>query len=345
MLVKMKVLFTAHVEHYTLGLSRELIKHTDMCILSTQRFNIPCKHIILPNIPKLRGLYRKLALRISPTFFDIVHANNSLDGSSVSQTDKLIVTEHGYPDPKFAPEAPRYYTKERDALIRLYKAAVPIITISNYSASMLRKKLGVKVHKIIYHGLLNEFRNYKPKELAKTSVPVILWVSRFIPIKEPMVLLEAFRRLKELNFKVIMVGDGPLKENIKFFIKKHGLTPKIEIIKKVPFQKMPKLYRSVNILVHTATCESFGFSVLEGMGVGLPVIVPKSGGAYEIAGNAAVSFIPHDPKDLSEKIEFLLSDPDMYYRQSQKSLERSRFFTWQKAAKEYLAVYKKIACC
>ena len=114
----MKVLFTAHVEHYTLGLSRELIKHTDLCILSTQRFNIPCKHIISPNIPKLRGLYRKLALRISPTFFDIVHANNSLDGASVSQTDKLIVTEHGYPDPKFAPEAPRYYTKERDALIR-----------------------------------------------------------------------------------------------------------------------------------------------------------------------------------------------------------------------------------
>jgi len=56
------------------------------------------------------------------------------------------------------------------------------------------------------------------------------------------------------------------------------------------------------------------------------VIVPKSGGAYEVAGSAAISFIPHDPKDLSEK-----------------SLERARIFTWQKAAKEYLNIYKKLA--
>jgi len=341
----MRVLFAGHVEHYTLGLSRELTKYIDLWILSPHRFNtLPSKQIVLPNIRKVRGLLRIFSLKVLPKLFDLIHANNSLDGLHAGTYHNLIVTEHTWPDPALRHKAlRRHYIREREALLYLHEIGVPIITISNYCAQMLHKELGVKVHKVIYHGLLNEFRTNKPKELAKTNTPVILWVSRLVPIKEPMVLLEALKRLKELNFKVLMVGDGPLKENVKEFARKNELTSKIKLVSAVPFQMMPNLYKSATILVHTAAFESFGFSVLESLGAGLPVIVPRSGGAYEIAGPAAVSFIPHDPKDLSEKITSLLSDPDLYHKQSEKSLERSQFFTWRKAAKEYLNIYKEFS--
>jgi len=65
---------------------------------------------------------------------------------------------------------------------------------------------------------------------------------------------------------------------------------------------LPKLYESSSILVHTSSYEPFGFCVLEAMGMGLPVIVPKCGGAYEIAGSATIGFKPHDAMDLAEKL-------------------------------------------
>jgi glycosyltransferase involved in cell wall biosynthesis len=338
----MKVLFGEHVDHYVLGLARELVKYVDLTILSTKHYDVPSKQIVLPNVRKVRGMLRILSLKILPIFFDVVHVNNSLDGLRSGVPDGLIVTEHGWPNPKLAPEASNYYMKEREALISLYNMGVPIVAISNYSALMLHKELGVKAHKVIYHGLLDEFRVDKPKELGSKNSPVILWASRFIRMKEPLVLLEALRNLSgKIDFKAILVGGGPMKGNLEEFIKKHGMASNILVTEEIPFRKMPKIYDLATVFVHTSSQESFGLCVLEAMGMGLPVIVPKSGGAYEITGSSSLSFVPHNSKDLAEKIFALLSDPELYYKQSEKSIQRSKLFSWKKAAKEYYALYEK----
>jgi len=69
------VLFTPHIEHYTIGLSRECAKHVDVRILSTSHFNTPSKHILIPNIPKVRGLLKMLSLKLLPKIFDVVQRN------------------------------------------------------------------------------------------------------------------------------------------------------------------------------------------------------------------------------------------------------------------------------
>lgn len=102
------------------------------------------------------------------------------------------------------------------------------------------------------------------------------------------------------------------------------------------------MYELATILVHTASYEPFGFCVLEAMGMCLPVIVPRRGGAYEVAGPAAITFNPHDSLDLAEKIYMCLQNPDLYYKFSLKSLEHSKIFTWSKVAKEYLEIYEKL---
>jgi len=54
------------------------------------------------------------------------------------------------------------------------------------------------------------------------------------------------------------------------------------------------------------------------MGMALPVIVPKCGGAYEVAGTAAIDFKPHDPLDSAEKIYAFLQDPSYITGSQQK---------------------------
>ena len=140
----MKVLFTPHVEHYTIGMVQHLSQYINLWILSASRLENLSRQILLPNIKKAGGIPRFLALKTLPKLlFDIIHTNNSLDGFWSNVYDRLIITEHGWPDPSLQHEsAKKYYIRESRALLRLHEIGVPIITLSNFTASMLKKRFG-----------------------------------------------------------------------------------------------------------------------------------------------------------------------------------------------------------
>jgi len=341
----LKVLFTPHVEHFTIGLTRELAKYIDVTLLSNTRFNTNVKQVVVPNLPMpmLNVFLKRSFCAIFPLFFDILHVNASLDGISMGKHEKLVVTEHCCPDPRFVHESQKkYYCRERDALLRLYEEGVPIITISNYCARMLRETYDIKVCKVIHNGLLDEFRTNEVR--APTQKHVILWSGRLNPIKEPYVFLEALANISsKINFKAVILGRGPLLGTMTKLVKKNKLIDKVAFVEQMPFKMLPTLYKTATLFVHTAVRDASPFTVLEAIGFGIPVIVPREGGSYEIAGSGALTFEPHDPIDLADKILSIVSDADMYRKQSKRSLERVRDFTWQKAAKEYLKIYQKLS--
>ncbi|MEM2930461.1 MAG: glycosyltransferase family 4 protein [Thermoproteota archaeon] len=340
----MRVLFTPHVAHYTIGLSQELSKYLRLVLLTDRRFDTPSKQVVIPNlpIPNFKGLVKWFFFRPFSPLFDVIHVNSSQEGLFAGNFGKLVVTEHGWPDPKLVEKSElQYYLKERDALIQLYKEGARITTVSNYSAEMLKRIYGIRTHRVIRHGLLEMFLSHTPKEASKEQR--VLWVSRLVSMKEPLVFLNALVRIRDkLSFKAFLRGDGPLRRALENYVNKNGLEGKVFFKNRVDFRKLPNLYDSCSIYVHSCSREPFGLSILEAMGSGLPVIVPSSGGAYEVAGEAALAFKPQDPEDLAEKISSLACDAELYEKLSRKSLERARKFTWKKAAKEYLEVYKEI---
>lgn len=342
----MKVLFIPHaVEHYNIGLSEELKKSTKLTLLTTRRLETKAKQIVIPNlpIPLIRRLLRKISFVTFQKSHDIIHVNTASEGLFIGNFNKMVLTEHGWPDPRLVEISERkFYEEEQRALLQLYKMGVPIVTISKYSAEMLRETYGIKVRAIIYHGLLENFISKIPRKDPKEHK--ILWVSRLISFKEPLVFLEALSKIRDkAKFKATIKGEGPLKVLIKNYVNKNKLNNTVSIISnRIPFREMPRLYRSHTIFVHTCSQEPFGLAVLEAMGSSLPVIVPKSGGTYEVAGDSALTFTPGDSNDLAEKLLCLMHDEDLYENLSKRSLERSKEFSWQKAAHEYLKIYKSI---
>jgi len=339
----LKLLLTPHVEHFTIGLTMELAKYCDVTLLSTKRYNIKTKQVIVPDLPVVGGFLKRILCKIYPLLYDMFHANTSVEGVLVEKHDKLVVTEHSLADPNLAYGigSKKYYEAERDALIRLYDQGVPMITPSNYSAKMLLKKYGVKVSRVIYHGLLDEFRAQETREPSQK--PVILWSAELIPIKEPIVFIDALAKVhSKIDFKAVVRGEGPLYKAMTKRIQENKLWGKVVFVRRMPFERLPLLYKSSTLFVHTSSYEPFGFVVLEAMGSGLPVIVPRNGGAYEVAGSGAVTFNPHDASDFAEKILSIVSDVDTYCNQSKRSLERAKAFTWAKAAQEYIKVYNSL---
>jgi len=341
----LRVVATPHVEHYTVGLYGELASRASITLVTLRRYDVPVNQVVAPRVPlpRMRTLLRDLALRVISGSSDVVHANSSSDGVVVPRKDRLVVTEHGFPDPSAVEGRSRwFYAREQSSLLELAELGVPIVAISNFTAREIKEKLGVSVSAVIHHGVLDAFRAPAPREFPGEHV--ILWNSRLIRFKEPHVLLGAVRKLRgKARFSVRVRGDGPLRREIEAFIAKEGLGSAFELVDPIPFRDLPSLYRGATIYVHTCSREPFGLSVLEAMASGLPVVVPRSGGAYEVAGSAALPFEPGDSDSLAEQLLSLMEDPELYEKMSERSIRRASEFSWRKAADEYMALYERVA--
>ena len=292
--------------------------------------------IIFPSSSgKLSSAINLALLKSLTPLNDVVHANTSLSGLYCGSIEKLVVTEHGCPSPV-------HHLREASALIKLSSLGVPIVAISKYTESLLRKFYGIKAYKVIYHGVIEEFF-YKPRCFPLRRPVRILYVSRLEESKEPLVFINAINKLQNtINFKAYLRGDGPLKNYIKSLIVKYNLTSRVRLIPRLPFKTLIKLYRYADIFIHTNSTEPFGLVVLEAMASALPAIVPNSSGASEIAGNAAIKFIPKDYTDLVEKIVSVVTNAQLYETLSYNSYKHAKIFSWDKATYEYIRIYKKV---
>jgi glycosyltransferase involved in cell wall biosynthesis len=88
--------------------------------------------------------------------------------------------------------------------------------------------------------------------------------------------------------------------------------------------------------------EGFGMPVLEAMACGAPVITSATTSLPEVAGDAAVLIDPHSPEQLAEALVHVLTDRALRETLRAKGFERAKQFTWERAARSTLAVYREV---
>ena len=112
-------------------------------------------------------------------------------------------------------------------------------------------------------------------EGGKSKAMVFLFVGKFIERKGVRTLIRAWRELPE-NLRLVMVGDGPLTDELKDLsdgsksICWEGL---------VSYADLPVYYSACDILIHPADNEPWGLTVSEAMVLGKPVVVSDAVGA------------------------------------------------------------------
>jgi glycosyltransferase involved in cell wall biosynthesis len=79
------------------------------------------------------------------------------------------------------------------------------------------------------------------------------------------------------------------------------------------------------------------------MAAGCPVVTADRYGTKELAEGAAVLVDPESVDDITAGIRRVLDDRSLRAELVQAGLERSRDFTWQRCARETLAVLERVA--
>ena len=89
-------------------------------------------------------------------------------------------------------------------------------------------------------------------------------VSRLSWEKRPLELIDLFLQVKgKKKFKMIIVGNGPLEEELNEKIRKNGLEKEVKIYPNVPYEKMWEIYEMSDYYLNMNKGEIFGMAIME----------------------------------------------------------------------------------
>jgi len=107
----------------------------------------------------------------------------------------------------------------------------------------------------------------------------------------------------------------------------------------VPAKDMGALLTGSRGLVFASIYEGYGIPILDAFNCGVPVVTSNTSSMPEVAGGAAALTDPNDVNSIADGIEKILRGPKGFV---EKGLERVKEFSWEKTAKETLAIYKEV---
>jgi len=173
----------------------------------------------------------------------------------------------------------------------------------------------------------------------------ILFVGRIEKRKGLIYLLRAYKILerKFKNIRLIVVGEGELKENAKAWVKDNNL-------KEVYFEgektgkELSSYFATGDIFCAPSIFgESFGIIILEAMASGLPVVAFANRGYKElISGKKGEDFLvkSRDYKGLAKKLEILIQKEKLRKEIGKWGISEAKKYSWQKVSKQVLDFYK-----
>ena len=256
---------------------------------------------------------------------------------------------------------PQYSTRlfgQRGAFHRTRRTAwraKKVITVSEHSANDIVSLYGLPRERVavVYNGVAEDFHpTTEPAEMAELRNRLALPTDRFIlfaggadPRKNHQGLIRAYSRVAELlaSHSLVMVGDamhrfGDIRETARTF----GVEDRIVCAGQLSPADLRLLYSHADVFVFPSIYEGFGMPVLEAIACGAPVITSSTTALPEVGGDAAVLINPESVEELADAIVHVLEQPDLRDRLRVKGLQRAKQFTWERAARQTVAVYREI---
>ncbi len=198
----------------------------------------------------------------------------------------LMITARGS-DLSFIPQ----YRLPRRWMQQAATQAGACVGVCNALVDVLRE-WGLPEHKlsVIPNGVdLQRFRRI-PRGQARqqlglpATAPLFLCVGNLVELKGHRFVIEALARLRRQypDAELLLVGEGPLREELQRQALSLGLSGAVRFVGRVPNEQLYAWYSAANALVLASSREGWANVLLESMACGTPVIATRIWGTPEV---------------------------------------------------------------
>jgi len=208
-----------------------------------------------------------------------------------------------------------------------------------------REKVSHDKIKVIYNGIDIPARTSVKPEIFSRHKDVV-WigiVASLTPVKRIDVFLKALGILKKeyesINFQVIVLGDGPERENLLNLCKQLGIEGSVHFLGVV--KNVIDYLKHIDIAVLCSDREGFSNAILEYMACSLPVVATAVGGNVELVDDTNGKCVqPGDYEKLACVIAELAVNEKLRKEKGQNSFQKVKnTYSWSMAMKEHENYY------
>jgi glycosyltransferase involved in cell wall biosynthesis len=349
------------ITHYTLSIARELAR-----LAPDDRFTL------LRSVKQRDGLPRAANLRSAPLFTpphhrleqavlpfevarvrpDLLHSPDFIPPFVRTCPSAITVHDLGFlrfPD-TVTEESRRYYGQ----VARAVRSAQRTIVVSESTASDLAELVDAPLERVrvVHNGIDAAF--LAPSDQGAVAHarkrwgldrPYVMFLGTLEPRKDVPTLLRAFAeaQVRHPDLLLVLVGRrGWLYEEIFATVERLALGSSVRSIEDTADADLIPLFDGATAFAYPSLYEGFGLPALEALARGVPSVVADTSSLPEVVGDAALLHPPGDHEALASALLRLVEDDALRAELRRRGPERAAGFTWERSARETLAVYREV---
>lgn len=211
-----------------------------------------------------------------------------------------------------------------------------------------RKKIN---EKIIVQPLGCDIKRFSPSFRKENywkqgNSKIVLFVGRLAEKKGVQYLIEA---MQWVDAKLVIVGDGPLRNDLQTRTKMYNLNTKILFMGPQNHEKLSILYASADVAVVPSITakdndkEGFGLVILEAMASGVPVVASKSGGIVDIIEHKQNGLLVEEKNSsaLAEAINLVLLNEELRGNIVNNMKETVKKYSYETVGEKYVEIMQQ----
>jgi glycosyltransferase involved in cell wall biosynthesis len=235
---------------------------------------------------------------------------------------------------------PRY---GKQFLVSISDFAIKQADLLRAVSQFTRQKLEAKTDKpCLVYNTFTDIEVFK-KNAASTSSnesKQVLYAGALTYLKGVHILLAAMKNVLsvEKDVGLTVVGEGEYKVRLEEIAAQLRIKERVKFVGWLSQYQLFELIRSCFVFVLPSLSEGLGRVLIEAMVSGKPVVGSNTGGIPEIIRDGETGFLvePDDSQDLSQKILFLLKNPDLAMKMGMKGKQfAEQNFSNENYAKHY----------
>ena len=275
---------------------------------------------------------------------DVFHATNFI--APPSRKVPIVVTVH---DIGFVhhPEAVTPGVRRMARLLPdVLRRASAVITVSRFTCEELVTWLPEVADRVeVIHNGSHARAAPAPGPDQPATPPYALMLGTLEPRKNLPLALDALRILRRrgVDLRLVLAGGRSNLLDVPALLRKRGLgDPEVTRTGYIDDARVSALLAGARVLVFPSLYEGFGMPLLEGMEAGVPVVGVRAGATPETVGDAGLLVEPGDAEEFADAMERAAFDEELRGRLIPAGRAQAANFTWERAARETLAVYRRV---
>jgi glycosyltransferase involved in cell wall biosynthesis len=277
---------------------------------------------------------------------DVLHAHFAVPGGAlawlVSGVTKIpyVLTAHLGDVPGGVPEKTgKWFRWIYPFTHRIWRDASQVIAVSEFTKKLAQEHYPIDIQ-VIPNGV--DLDSLKPVEITVGNPPRLIFAGRFMQQKNPLQIVRTLAIINDLPWNCVMVGDGPLFQDVEDEIETEGLKERFALPGWISPEEVLDWFSTSDILFMPSLSEGLPVVGVQALAKGLAVVASDIGGFVDIVEDGTNGYLIKDQttQAFAKALRRVLSDSRLLLEFRQNSLEKSIKFDIKEVVSSYETILK-----